>query len=156
MSWFVCPVATAIPELGDLFNLDRFVEAQNPVYERVCAELRQGRKTGHWMWFVFPQIAGLGQSEMTRRFAISSLDEARAYLAHPLLGPRLIECTRLVSAISGRTIREILGSPDDVKFRSCMTLFFLAAADKAAFNEPLLKYYGGKQDPLTLEICRRG
>jgi uncharacterized protein (DUF1810 family) len=139
----------------DRFNLKRFVEAQDPVYERVCAELRGGRKTSHWMWFVFPQIAGLGVSEMARRFSISSLNEARAYLGDPVLGPRLAECTRLVCAIQGKTIHEILGSPDDLKFRSCMTLFSRAASDPQLFEEALNRYFSGEPDALTLERIRK-
>ena len=137
--------------MSDRFNLNRFVEAQDPVYERVCSELRQGRKTSHWMWFVFPQIAGLGVSEMARRFSISSLAEARAYLGHPVLGPRLVECTRLVCAIEGKKIREIFGTPDDMKFRSCMTLFSRAAESAAVFEEALKRYFSGEPDALTLE-----
>ena len=102
--------------MPDPFNLTRFIEAQDPVYARVCSELRAGRKTSHWMWFVFPQIEGLGFSPMAVKFAITSLEEARAYLGHPVLGPRLVECTRLVCEVKGKTIDEILGSPDDMKF----------------------------------------
>ena len=121
--------------MSDLFNLVRFIEAQAPVYSRVCSELRQGRKVSHWMWFVFPQIEGLGRSGMARKFAISSLEEARAYLDHPVLGPRLRECTRLVCQISETTIQEIFGSPDDMKFRSCMTLFSRADGDNGTFQD---------------------
>ena len=109
------------------FDLDRFVAAQEGIYTGALAELRAGRKTGHWMWYVFPQLAGLGRSALSLHYAIGSLDEARAYLAHPLLGPRLIECTRTVLAIEGRSLHAIFGSPDDMKFRSSMTLFSLAA-----------------------------
>jgi uncharacterized protein (DUF1810 family) len=137
--------------MGDPYHLNRFVEAQNPVYDRVCAELARGRKTSHWMWFIFPQIEGLGFSSMSRRFAISSLDEARAYLDHPVLGPRLIECTRLVCAVPGKTVHDIFGSPDDTKFRSCMTLFFHAAARPSVFEEALKRYFSGQFDTLTLE-----
>lgn len=132
-------------------RLQRFVDAQEPVYAQVCAELRAGRKTSHWMWFIFPQIAGLGSSPMARTFAIASLEEARAYLRHPVLGPRLEECCRLVNAIEGRTIGEIFGYPDDLKFRSSMTLFAHAAEDNQVFREALDKYFGGEFDPLTLE-----
>jgi uncharacterized protein (DUF1810 family) len=135
---------------ADPFNLNRVIEAQNPVYERVLSELRRGRKTSHWMWFVFPQIAGLGVSEMARRFSISSLAEARAYLGHPVLGPRLSECTGLVCAIQGKTIQEVLGSPDDMKFRSCMTLFSRASEAPGIFEEALKKYFSGEPDALTL------
>ena len=139
--------------MSDRFDLDRFVKAQAPLYAQVCEELRRGRKTSHWMWFVFPQIAGLGRSAMAQRFAISSLEEAQAYLAHPLLGPRLIECTRLVCAATGKTIHEILGSPDDLKFHSCMTLFYHADVDGNVFEDALQKYFGGRQDSATLHIC---
>jgi|SRR5262245_61494350 len=136
---------------ADTFNLQRFVEAQEPIYGRVSAELKSGRKQSHWMWFVFPQIAGLGHSPMAQRYAISSLDEAKAYLEHPILGPRLRECTRLVLAVQGRSAYEILGSPDDMKFRSCMTLFAHAAPDDPLFREALQKYFRGQEDPLTLQ-----
>ena len=134
----------------DPFDLQRFVDAQAPVYERVRAELKNGRKQSHWMWFIFPQIAGLGHSAMARRYAISSLDEAKVYLAHPVLGPRLRECTRLVVQTDGRSAYEILGSPDDMKFRSCMTLFTRAAPEEALFRETLEKYFDGAEDSLTL------
>ena len=137
--------------MPDPFNLNRFIEAQDPVYARVCSELGAGRKTSHWMWFVFPQIKGLGFSPMARKFAITSLDEARAYLDHPVLGPRLLECTRLVCEVKGKTIHEILGSPDDMKFRSCMTLFSRAADAPGVFEEALLKFFGGEPDGLTLK-----
>jgi uncharacterized protein (DUF1810 family) len=137
--------------MPDPYNLQRFVDAQNPVYDAVCAELRRGHKTSHWMWFVFPQIAGLGNSPLARKFAITTLDEARAYLRHPILGQRLHESTRLVNAVSGRTIHEIFGSPDDMKFHSCMTLFAHATGENQDFLEALQTYYGGQEDSLTLE-----
>lgn len=121
----------------DPYNLSRFVLAQEPVYESVLAELKAGRKRTHWMWFVFPQAAGLGQSPMSRKYAIGSEDEARAYLAHPTLGARLRECTQLVLKIEGRTIHDIFGSPDDLKFRSCMTLFSSVAPEDALFKTAL-------------------
>jgi uncharacterized protein (DUF1810 family) len=130
------------------FDLQRFVTAQAPVYADVCEELRAGRKTSHWMWFIFPQIAGLGQSAMARKYAISGLDEARAYLAHPVLGPRLIECTRLVG-VSGRPVEDIFGSPDDMKFRSSMTLF-VRAQGEGVFGEAIERYCGGRADEATL------
>lgn len=133
------------------FDLNRFVEAQNGVYERVLAELANGRKRSHWMWFVFPQIAGLGFSAMSQRYAIGSRKEAEAYLAHPLLGPRLVECTSLVLAIEGRTINAIMGAPDDAKLRSSMTLF-AAVSDDPVFERTLAKYFGGERDAATLEI----
>ena len=136
-----------------MFDLERFVAAQNQggTYDRAIGELRRGRKTSHWMWFVFPQIAGLGRSEMSERFAISSLDEARAYLAHPVLGPRLRECATLVAAIKGRSIAEIFGAPDDRKFRSSMTLFARAAPQEPVFTECLRRYFAGEPDPGTLD-----
>ena len=136
---------------GDPFDLQRFVEAQNPCFERVRSELREGKKRGHWIWFIFPQIKGLGHSPMAQKFAISSRDEAKAYLAHPILGPRLRECSELVNSIEGRSLGEILGSPDDLKFRSCMTLFAHAMQDNQIFVDALQKYCAGKPDPLTLE-----
>jgi uncharacterized protein (DUF1810 family) len=139
-----------MPDGNDPFDLQRFVDAQAPVYDRVITELREGRKRSHWMWFVFPQIAGLGSSPMAQRYAISSRAEAAAYLAHPVLGPRLIECTRLVTATEGRSIHDILGSPDDMKFHSSMTLFAEAAPDNADFRKALDKYFGGDPDPATL------
>lgn len=132
------------------FDLNRFVAAQEPVYAQVLAELRAGAKRSHWMWFVFPQIAGLGFSAMAQRYAIGSLDEARAYLAHPVLGPRLRDCVRLVLAVQGRDAHGIFGSPDDVKFRSSLTLFARAAPDEALFREALDTYYGGAEDAATL------
>jgi uncharacterized protein (DUF1810 family) len=136
---------------SDPFDLQRFVDAQERVYEDVLDELRVGRKRSHWIWFIFPQVAGLGSSPTAARYAISSLDEARAYLQHPLLGPRLHECARLVNAVQGRSIGEIFGSPDDMKVRSSMTLFTRASADNHDFVQLLEHYYGGEQDPLTVE-----
>ena len=121
-------------------ELERFVEAQDPVYERVLSELRRGRKDTHWMWFVFPQMRGLGHSPMAEKYGIASQEEAKAYLQHPVLGPRLRECTRLVNEIEGKTIDEIFGYPDDLKFRSCMTLFASVTPDDAVFVEALRKY----------------
>jgi uncharacterized protein (DUF1810 family) len=134
----------------DPFDLQRFVDAQARVYDTVLGELRDGRKRSHWMWFVFPQLRGLGSSPTAVRFAISSIDEARAYLAHGLLGPRLRECTGLVAAIDGRSAEEIFGWPDDMKLRSSMTLFARAADDNAAFVAVLEKFYGGEEDSATL------
>ncbi len=136
---------------SDPFDLQRFVDAQNPVYEQACAELRSGQKRGHWIWFVFPQLRGLGSSAMATAFGISSRREAEAYLAHPVLGPRLRECTRLVNLVEGRAIAQILGYPDDLKFRSSMTLFANVAPDGQIFKDALEKYFGGEPDPLTLE-----
>jgi uncharacterized protein (DUF1810 family) len=136
---------------GHPYNLQRFVNAQNPVYEEVRSELRDGQKRTHWMWFVFPQIDGLGDSPTARRFAISSIDEAKAYLQHPVLGPRLRECTGLVNDIQGKRIEEIFGYPDYLKFRSSMTLFSQAVPDMPVFAEALRKYFGGENDALTIE-----
>ena len=139
------------PAMNDPYDLKRFVDAQHPAYSRVIAELSDGRKRSHWMWFIFPQIVGLGFSAMAQRFAIGSHEEAVAYLAHDVLGPRLIECTRLVLAIENRTINDILGSPDDMKFRSCMTLFG-AVSDNAIFDEAVTRYFSAGKDRATLTI----
>ena len=140
-----------MPKADDPYDHQRFVDAQDPVYSRVCAELRSGRKRSHWMWFIFPQIAGLGSSAMAQRYAISSLQEAQAYLKHPALGARLRECTRLMLDVEGRSALEILGSPDDMKFRSCLTLFARAAPDEPVFREALQKYFDRDEDSSTLE-----
>ena len=137
--------------MTDPFDLQRFVDAQAPVYPRVLSELRQGRKQGHWMWFIFPQFAGLGHSPMAQRYAIASREEAASYLGHAVLGPRLRECTALVNAVEGRTIHDILGSPDDFKFRSSMTLF-AAVSSEPEFAVAIKKYYGGTPDRRTLEL----
>jgi uncharacterized protein (DUF1810 family) len=136
--------------MEDRFDLERFVRAQAEVYEQVVAELRAGRKRTHWMWFVFPQLAGLGHSAMAQRYAIASLDEARAYLEHPVLGARLRECSGLVLAVPGKTSHEIFGSPDDLKFHSSMTLFHRAAPAEPVFSECLRKYFAAQEDALTL------
>jgi uncharacterized protein (DUF1810 family) len=136
------------------YDLARFVEAQDPIYAQVIAELAAGRKQSHWMWFIFPQIAGLGFSAMAQRYAIGSRTEALAYLDHPVLGPRLIECTRLVLGISGKTIHAILGSPDDLKFCSSMTLFD-AVSNNPIFAEAIAKYYAGEKDQATLATLER-
>jgi uncharacterized protein (DUF1810 family) len=135
----------------DTYNLDRFVAAQASIYDEVVTELRNGRKASHWMWFIFPQIKGLGQSSMAQEFAISSRGEAEAYLKHPVLGPRLRECTQLVNAVEGRSIEEILGGIDAMKFRSSMTLFAHASADNQIFLGALRKYYSGEFDQLTVQ-----
>ncbi|MBR0951071.1 DUF1810 domain-containing protein [Bradyrhizobium canariense] len=137
--------------MTDPFDLVRFVRAQDPVYRDIQGELTRGRKQSHWMWYVFPQVAGLGFSAMSQRYAIASRAEAKAYLAHPILGPRLIECTRLVLAVEGRTINAILGAPDDAKFRSSMTLFD-AVSDQPVFDEALARYFSGEHDQATLDI----
>ena len=133
------------------YDLERFVEAQADCYEQVTRELRAGRKNSHWMWFIFPQIAGLGHSETAGRYAISSLAEAAAYLRHPVLGPRLRECAQLVVEVKGRSIDQILGYPDNLKFRSSMTLFAKAGPDEEVFRNVLQKYFDGVEDRLTLE-----
>lgn len=138
--------------MNDPFDLERFVAAQASAYDDARRELLAGRKTGHWIWFVFPQLAGLGRSPTAQKFAIGSLDEARAYLAHPVLGPRLVDCTEIVSAIPKRSLNEIFGYPDDLKFRSSMTLFAAAAPDVPAFPQALDKYCDSEPDPLTLAL----
>ena len=140
--------------MSDPFDLDRFVQAQAPVYAKVVAELSAGRKQGHWMWFIFPQIAGLGFSAMSQRYAIASRREAEAYLAHAVLGPRLIACTKLVLAVEGRTIHAILGAPDDAKFRSSMTLF-ASVSDNPVFAAALDRYFAGRRDDATCGILAR-
>jgi uncharacterized protein (DUF1810 family) len=135
---------------SDPHNLQRFVDAQASVFSQVLAELRAGRKRSHWMWFIFPQIAGLGSSDMAQHFAISGRAEAEAYLAHPTLGPRLRQCTALVNQGPNRTISDIFGYPDDLKFRSSITLFATVAPAEPAFAAALLKYFAGKPDPATL------
>ena len=137
--------------VNDPFDLQRFVNAQNPMYEEVCAELRDGHKQGHWMWFIFPQLRGLGHSQMATAFGIASRDEAEAYLNHPVLGTRLRECTQLVNLVEDRSISQILGYPDDLKFRSSMTLFGAVASGDQIFNQVLERYFGGERDPLTLK-----
>ena len=139
---------------GDPYDLARFVTAQHGVLDRVRAELRAGRKRSHWMWFVFPQVAGLGSSPVAQHYAISGLDEARAYLAHPVLGPRLRECAALAAAVPDRSAAEVFGFPDDLKLRSSMTLFDRAAPDPPVFAAVLDRYYGGEPDPRTLDRLR--
>ena len=136
--------------MADPFNLERFVDAQAPVYDQVHRELKAGRKASHWMWFIFPQIAGLGQSPVSIRFAITSLDEAKAYLAHPVLGIRLRTCARLALDAEGKTGRDIFGSIDEMKFRSSMTLFAKASPGDDVFQRCLDKYFTGGPDPATL------
>jgi uncharacterized protein (DUF1810 family) len=140
---------------SDPFDLKRFVDAQAPVYRSVVDELSGGRKRSHWMWFVFPQLGGLGSSPMAARYGISSLDEARAYLRHDLLGPRLHECTQLVNQVQGRSIAEIFGSPDDLKLCSSMTLFARATHDNQDFVALLNRYYDGREDQLTVARLTR-
>jgi len=137
--------------MDDLYDLRRFVDAQDAgeTYDRAVAELRRGRKSGHWMWFVFPQIAGLGQSSTSRMFGISSLDEARAYLAHPVLGPRLTECATIVAQTQDSTAEQIFGGIDAMKLRSCVTLFHRADPAQPVFADVLARYFDGQPDPAT-------
>ena len=141
---------------GDPHDLARFVEAQQGVHADALAELRAGRKRSHWMWFVFPQMRGLGHSAMAERYGIASMDEARAYLAHPVLGERLQHCCGLVLAVQGSGAHDIFGSPDDSKFRSCLTLFGRAAPDEPVFADCLRKYCKGVEDPATLALLKQG
>jgi uncharacterized protein (DUF1810 family) len=138
--------------MADSHNLGRFIEAQDRVFAAVRAELRVGSKRTHWMWFIFPQLAGLGSSPMAHLYALSGIAEARAYLKHPVLGPRLQECTNLVNAVRDSTALEIFGSPDHLKFRSSMTLFARAAGVGSVFNVALTRYFDGEPDPLTLSL----
>ena len=142
---------------SDHYNLQRFLDAQASVYGQVCEELRAGRKQSHWIWFIFPQMRGLGRSELADYYGISSRQEAEAYLGHPVLGARLRECTRLVNEVEGRTMDQIFGYPDNLKFRSSMTLFAAAASENQIlvdplFNDALQKYFAGKADPATLAL----
>jgi uncharacterized protein (DUF1810 family) len=146
-----CATVGHMESASDPFELQRFVDAQARVYAGVVDELRTGRKRGHWIWFIFPQIAGLGSSATAARYAISSLDEARAFLRHEVLGPRLRECTQLVNAVQNSSLGEIFGSPDDMKVRSSMTLFAHATDDNRDFVELLARYCDGQEDPLTLQ-----
>jgi len=133
-------------------ELDRFVQAQAAVYPQALAELAAGRKTSHWMWFVLPQLRGLGQTAMAHRYGLASLDEARAYWQHPVLGARLRECCEALLAVQGRTAREIMESPDERKLCSCLTLFERVDADTGIFATLLEKYFGGRRDELTLGL----
>ena len=147
------------PEMPDAdpFDLNRFVIAQAPVFAAALDELKAGRKRSHWMWFIFPQLRGLGHSSMAEFYGISSLDEGRAYLAHPLLGPRLILCTETVLALQGRSLHAIFGSPDDMKFRSSMTLFSLATGkDESAFQQAIDRCCDGRLDERTVALCQTG
>jgi uncharacterized protein (DUF1810 family) len=136
--------------MNDPHNLQRFVDAQAGAFERALGELRGGRKRSHWMWFIFPQAVGLGFSEMARRYAIASRAEAAAYLGHPILGPRLVACAQTVCGLVGRTAHDIFGAPDDLKFRSSMTLFTEVAQDEPIFGEALRRYFDGRPDEATL------
>lgn len=141
--------------MSDRYDFVRFLAAQDPQYSQVLNELRAGRKTSHWMWYIFPQIQGLGASETSRYYAIASLEEAKAYLAHPILGARLLECTALVNQIANRSLVEIFGTIDAMKFRSSMTLFREANARTAAFRDAVDKYCDGTPDELTLAFLRK-
>ncbi len=136
----------------DPYDLKRFLSAQEPIFERVLAELRSGQKRSHWMWFIFPQIEGLGHSPTSRYYAIKTLDEAHAYLDHPVLGARLVECAEILLGIEGRTAAKIFGFPDDMKLKSCMTLFACVAEANSVFVRVLEKYFEGKKDKKTLEL----
>src|SRR5215204_5030164 len=142
---------------ADPFDLERFVTAQVPVFSAVLDELKAGRKRSHWMWFIFPQLRGLGHSAMAQFYGINSLDEAHAYLAHPLLGPRLILCTETVLAVEGHSLHAIFGSPDDLKFCSSMTLFALASGEEeSVFRQALARYCDGRMDERTAALCQAG
>jgi uncharacterized protein (DUF1810 family) len=140
---------------GDPFHLERFLRAQEDDYATALAELKAGRKRSHWIWYIFPQLDGLGFSAMAKQYAIQSLDEARAYLEHPVLGARLRECAEAVLGVEGRSISAILGSPDDLKLRSCATLFAEVAPAGSVFERVLDRYYGGRRDERTLQILER-
>lgn len=137
--------------MNDPYRLERFVKAQKSVFEQVLSELRAGRKRSHWIWFIFPQLKGLGHSAMAQEYGIASREEAEAYLQHPVLGPRLKQCTELVNAVEGQSIEAILGYPDDLKFRSSITLFATVAPEEAVFKEALGKYFSGEPDQLTVQ-----
>ena len=137
--------------MSDPHDLRRFVDAQRDVYDAAVSELRAGRKTSHWMWFVFPQIAGLGRSAIAQKYAIASLAEAEAYLAHPVLGPRLLECAGVLTQLGGRSAEEVFGAVDAQKLRSSMTLYARAAGDPSPFGEVLARYFGGAEDQATLQ-----
>ena len=140
---------------GIVANLDRFVEAQAGIYDQALAEIRAGRKRSHWMWYVFPQLAGLGNSPTSVRYGIANRDEAAAFLAHPILGPRLLQCAEAVLQIDGRSAFEIFGSPDDLKLRSCATLFAVVSPDASVFHRIIDKYFDGQRDPRTIELPTR-
>jgi uncharacterized protein (DUF1810 family) len=146
------PDSTAHHAATDPFHLQRFVEGQEFAYSRALAEIRNGWKRSHWMWYIFPQFAGLGMSDMSVHYAINSIEEAKAYLAHPILGPRLIECTEAALAVKNRSAREFFGSPDDMKLRSCATLFASVSPAGSVFGRLLDQYFNGQGDPRTLEL----
>ncbi len=140
--------------MTDPFDLDRFVAAQDPLIDQVRDELRRGAKRSHWMWFVFPQLRGLGHSPMAQRYALASRDEASRYLDHPILGPRLLDCTTLVLAVPDRSANRIFGSPDDLKFCSSLTLFAEAAPDRRVFRDAIDRFFAGRPDQRTLDLLR--
>ena len=139
----------------DPFDLIRFVRAQEGTYDQALSELKLGRKQSHWMWWIFPQLDGLGFGPITKRYSIKSEDEARAYLAHPILGPRLIECAEAIVSVEGKSARDILGSPDDLKLKSCATLFALVLPPGSVFEQILEKFYSGERDAATLRLLTR-
>ncbi|MCI0666888.1 MAG: DUF1810 domain-containing protein [Methylococcaceae bacterium] len=141
--------------MSEHYDLQRFIKAQDTVYESVVSELTAGQKRGHWMWYIFPQVQGLGSSSMAQKYAIASREEAKAYSEHPILGTRLRECTRLVMNIEGHSAEQIFQYPDHLKFRSCMTLFEHSATDHGIFRDALLKYFDGKPDRLTLDMLKK-
>ena len=138
----------------DRYDLVRFVDAQQGLYETAIAEIRAGRKRSHWMWYVFPQVVGLGSSATAQHYGIRDAEEARAYLAHPVLGQRLIECAEAICSVTGRSAREILGTPDDLKLRSCATLFAQVSPPGSVFDRVLRRYYDGQPDQATLALLR--
>ena len=140
--------------VGDQYNLSRFVEAQEQDYDQALSEIRKGRKQSHWIWYIFPQFDGLGFSSTSRRYSIKSLAEATAYLSHPVLGPRLIECAEAALSVEGRTAYEIFGSPDDMKLRSCATLFACVSPPGSVFDRLLGKFFQGERDDKTLSLLR--
>jgi uncharacterized protein (DUF1810 family) len=148
------PAAYHAVMVHDAFNLKRFVDAQEPVFPEVLLELERGHKRTHWMWFVFPQLAALGRSSTAKHFGLHSLEEARAYWMHPLLGPRLHQCCETLMKVEGRSAHEVFGSPDDLKLCSCLTLFEIAVPDEPVFAQCLEKYYRGRRDELTQALCR--
>jgi uncharacterized protein (DUF1810 family) len=141
---------------NDTYNLGRFVQAQVDDYEQALAEIRSGHKKSHWIWYIFPQVDGLGFSSMSKQYAIKSLAEAKAYLAHPVLGPRLVECALAALGVEGKTATQIFGSPDDMKLKSCATLFACVSPEASVFHRLLDKYYHGRRDEKTLQIVGSG
>jgi uncharacterized protein (DUF1810 family) len=146
--------ASIVCAMTDRFYLNRFIDAQDPVYERVWGELCEGHKQTHWMWFVFPQLGGIGDSDMSRTYGISGLEEARSYLAHPILGERLVECTNQVNRLDDRPISHIFSYPDDLKFHSSMTLFREAATGGSVFQRALDKYFDGAPHDITMRLLK--